>query len=46
MRRIIKFVFQLAFFVGLGFVAYALFADLPAPTEEKVIVVPLPQGDK
>jgi hypothetical protein len=44
MRRIFKYLFRLAFAVGLGFLAYAMLADLPPPTSEKSVQLPLPQA--
>jgi hypothetical protein len=42
MRRLFKYLFRILFFVGLGFVAYAIFAELPAPTSLSVITLPVP----
>lgn len=36
MGRIAKFSLRLVILAGLGFVVYALFADLPAPTRPVV----------
>ncbi len=46
MRRIGKYLLWLSLLLAIGFVAYAMFADLPAPIGEKVITLPLPQADK
>ena len=46
MRRIGKYLLRLLLLLAIGFAAYAMFADLPAPTGEKVITLPLPQVDK
>ena len=43
MRRIGKYLFRLLLLLAIGFAAYAMFAELPAPTGEKVITLPLPQ---
>jgi hypothetical protein len=44
MRRLFKYLFRMLFFVGLGFAAYAIFAELPAPTGVTVISLPGPQA--
>ena len=46
MRRIGKYLFRLLLLLAIGFAAYAMFAELPAPTGEKVITLPLPQADR
>ena len=46
MRRIGKYLFRLLLLLVIGFAAYAMFAELPAPTGEKVITLPLPQADR
>ncbi len=46
MRRIGKYLFGLILLLAIGFAAYAMFADLPAPTGDSVITLPLPQADK
>jgi len=46
MRRISKYLFRLVLLLAIGFAAYAIFADLPAPTGQTVVVLPLPQGNK
>jgi hypothetical protein len=46
MRRIGKYLLRLSLVLAIGFVAYAMFADLPAPTGEKVLPLPLPQASK
>ena len=32
--------------LAAGFVAYAMFADLPAPTGDTVVTLPLPQASR
>ena len=46
MRRIGKYLFRLLLLLAIGFAAYAMFAELPAPTGEKVISLPLPRADR
>jgi hypothetical protein len=46
MRRIGKYLFLLCLLLVVGFVVYAVVADLPAPTGERAVVLPLPQTDK
>ncbi len=46
MRRIGKYLFWLILLLGIGFAAYAIFTDLPAPTGDTVLTLPLPQVDK
>ncbi len=46
MRRIGKYLFRLVLLLAIGFAAYAIFADLPAPTGDTVVTLPLPQADK
>ena len=46
MRRLIKYLFPMLIFVGIGFVAYAIFGDLPAPTRETVLTLPVPQAER
>ena len=46
MRTIGKYLFRLSLLLAIGFAAYAIFADLPAPTGDKVVTLPLPQADK
>ncbi len=46
MRRIGKYLLWLSLLLAIGFAAYAIFADLPAPTGDKVATLPLPQADK
>jgi hypothetical protein len=43
MRRIGKYLFRLVVLLAIGFAAYAMFADLPAPTGDTVLPLPLPQ---
>lgn len=44
MGRLLKYLFRLAFAVGIGFVAYAMIAELPPPTAEREVSLPLPPG--
>lgn len=46
MRRIGKYLLRLILLLAIGFAAYAMFAELPPPTGETVITLPLPQADK
>ena len=46
MRRLIKYLFPMLIFVGIGFVAYAIFGDLPAPTRDMVLTLPVPQAER
>lgn len=46
MRRIVKYLFRLFLLLAIGFVVYAIFADLPVPTGERVITLPMPQVDR
>jgi hypothetical protein len=46
MRRIGKYLLRLLLLLAIGFAAYAMFADLPAPTGEKVVTLLLPQASK
>jgi hypothetical protein len=46
MRRLIKYLFPTLIFVGIGFVAYAIFGDLPAPTRDTVLALPVPQAER
>ncbi len=46
MREIAKYLFRLILLLAIGFAAYAIFADLPAPTGDKVVTLPLPRADK
>lgn len=46
MRRLIKYLFPMLVFVGIGFVAYAIFGDLPAPTRDTVLSLPVPQAER
>jgi hypothetical protein len=43
MRRLFKYLARMLFFVAIGFVAYAIFAELPAPQRETVVQLPAPQ---
>lgn len=42
MGRVIKYLFYLVVLAAIGVAGYAVFSDLPAPTEE--IVVPVTPG--
>jgi hypothetical protein len=46
MRRIGKYLFRLIILLAVGFVGYAMFADLPPPTHERTVSLPLPEGGK
>ena len=46
MRRLFKYLVRILFFVAIGFVAYAIFADLPAPQNESVVRLPVPQASE
>ncbi len=46
MRRVGKYLFRLSLLLAIAFVAYAMFADLPAPTGDTVVSLPLPQADR
>jgi len=46
MRRITKYLFRLILLLAIGFAGYAIFAELPAPTGDTTIALPLPQADK
>ncbi len=46
MRRVGKYLLRLILLLAIGFAAYAMIADLPAPTGEKVVTLPLPQADR
>jgi len=46
MRRLFKYLFRMLFFVGIGFVIYAIFADLPAPQRETVVTLPAPTASQ
>ncbi|MEM8791987.1 MAG: hypothetical protein AAGE80_10225 [Pseudomonadota bacterium] len=41
---LIKVLFVLAIFGGIGLLGYALFFDLPAPERDVVIELPAPSG--
>lgn len=43
MRRLFKYLFRLVILLAVAFVGYAYFSDLPAPTQEKAVTLPLPQ---
>lgn len=43
MRTLFKYLFRLALLLAVGFVGYAMFGDLPAPTDERVVALPLPE---
>jgi hypothetical protein len=46
MRRIIKYLFRLLILAAIGFAGYAMIADLPAPTGETVVMLPLPDPNQ
>jgi hypothetical protein len=46
MRRIGKYLFWLILLLAIGFAAYAIFADLPAPTGDTVVTLPLPEANR
>jgi hypothetical protein len=46
MRRISKYLFRLILLLAIGFAAYAIFAELPAPTGDTVVTLPLPQANR
>jgi hypothetical protein len=46
MRRIGKYLFRLIVLLAIGFAAYAIFADLPAPTGDTVVTLPLPEANR
>ncbi len=46
MRRISKYLFRLILLLAIGFAAYAIFAELPAPTGDTVVTLPLPQANQ
>ena len=44
MRRLIKYLVRIAVLLGLGFIAYALLADLPPPTGDTAVVLVSPKA--
>ena len=46
MRRLTKYLFRLFILLAIGFAGYAIFAELPAPTGDTVVILPVPQADK
>lgn len=42
MRRLIKYLFPILIFVAIGFVAYAIFGELPAPVRDTELTLPVP----
>ncbi len=44
MRRFLKYLMWLALLLAVGFVGYALIFDLPAPTRDRVVTLPLPES--
>jgi len=46
MRTIGKYLFRLSLLLAIGFAAYGMFADLPAPTGDTVVTLPLPQANR
>jgi len=43
MRWIGKYLFRLIVLLAIGFVAYAMVAELPPPTSETTVSVPVPE---
>ena len=43
MRRLARFLFRLILLGAVGFVGYAVFSDLPAPTRDTTVTLPLPE---
>ncbi len=41
MRRLFKYLFRLVILLAVAFVGYAYFSDLPAPTQERTVTLPL-----
>ncbi len=46
MRRIGKYLLRMLLLLAIGFAAYAMLADLPAPTGDTVVTLPLPPASK
>jgi hypothetical protein len=46
MRGIGKYLFRLIVLLIVGFVGYALVADLPPPNDERAVSLPLPESVK
>jgi hypothetical protein len=46
MRRLFKNLVRILFFVAIGFAAYAIFGDLPAPEGESVVRLPVPKASE
>lgn len=44
MGRALKLLFQVAVLAAIGIAGYAFFAELPPPTEEIVIDLPVPEN--
>ena len=44
MRTLIKYLFRLLILLAVAFVGYAYFSDLPPPTREEVVTLPLPEN--
>ena len=44
MRTLLKYLFRLAVLMAIGFVGYAMLAELPPPSRDQSVTVPLPQG--
>ena len=44
MRRLFKYLLRLVILLAVAFVGYAYFSELPPPTDEKTVTLPLPEG--
>lgn len=44
MRTLFKYLFRLALLLLVAFIGYAVFSDLPAPTRDEVVTLPLPES--
>ncbi len=45
MGRALKYLFRIAVLALLGLVGYAMLADLPPPTKEVVVELPMPGAE-
>lgn len=45
MGRALKYAFRIAVLALLGLIGYAMLADLPPPTRDVVVELPLPGAD-